>query len=364
LSQYTDYLRQQPALAHLPWERLPAVLEEATDWGLLRPHSEIPDFFLRLQPILPYFLRSRGQMLEHAEGQRAVALAFRQYYEEMSGALDDFLESKDAQERQLGQVLVRLEYENLLTALHLALDAQVSIRKLYKTLSDYLDATKDQRRGLSLGEDAWPRLQAYPEAVLSGPLGDELLLVLDDIASRQLELKQYATAEASYQETLRLLDVQTTLDRETREKGRAGMLHQLGRVAQEQRQWGPAEQYYQQALAIYVEFNDCYNQARILHHLGIVAQMQRQWEQAEQYYQQTLAIWVEFNDRYSQARTYNNLGIVAQMQRQWGQAEQYYQQALPSMSSLITATARPAPCTDWAGWPRSNGSGSRHGTTF
>ena len=135
LSRYTDYLRQQPALAHLPWERLPAVLEEATDWGLLSPHSEFPDFFLRLQPILPYFLRSRGQMPEHAEGQRAVAVAFRQYYEEMSGALDDLLNSKDAQQRQLGQVLVRLEYENLMTALHLALDAQVSILKLYMTLS-------------------------------------------------------------------------------------------------------------------------------------------------------------------------------------------------------------------------------------
>ena len=228
LSQYTDYLRQQPALAHLPWERLPAVLEEATDWGLLSPHPEFPDVFLRLQPILPYFLRSRGQMPEHAEGQRAVAVAFRQYYEEMSGALDDFLNSKDAQQRQLGQVLVRLEYENLMTALHLALDAQVSILKLYMTLSDYLDATKDERRGLALGEAVLPRLQAYPEAALSGPLGAELIGVLDDIAKRQLELKQYATAEASYQETLRLLDAQTTLDRETREKGKAGMLHQLG----------------------------------------------------------------------------------------------------------------------------------------
>ena len=291
LSRYTDYLRQQPALAHLPWERLPAVLEEATDWGLLSPHPEFPDGFLRLQPILPYFLRSRGQMPEHAEGQRAVAVAFRQYYEEMSGALDNLLNSKDAQQRQLGQVLVRLEYENLMTALHLALDAQVSILNLYKTLSDYLDATKDERRGLALGEAVLPRLQAYPEAALSGPLGVELIGVLDDIAKRQLELKQYATAEASYQETLRLLDAQTTLDRETREKGKAGMLHNLGRVAQEQRQWGQAEQYYQQALAIYVEFNDRYSQASTYHQLGMVAQEQRQWEQAEQYYQQALAIY-------------------------------------------------------------------------
>jgi tetratricopeptide (TPR) repeat protein len=257
-----------------------------------------------------------------------VAVAFRQYYEEMSGALDNFLNSKDAQQRQLGQMLVRLEYENLMTALHLALDSQVSILKLYKTLSNYLDATKDERRGLALGEAVLPRLQAYPEAALSGPLGLELIGVLGDIAKRQAELKQYATAEASYQETIRLLNAQTMLDRESREKGKAGMLHNLGRVAQAQRQWGQAEQYYQQALAIYVEFNDRYSQASTYHTLGVVAHEHRQWGQAEQYYQQALAIKIEFNDRYEQASTYHQLGQVAEEQRQLGQAEQYYQQAL------------------------------------
>src|SRR5262245_65301714 len=44
---------------------------------------------------------------------------FRSYYEAMSGALHGLLNSQDTQQRQLGQVLVRLEYENLLTALHL-----------------------------------------------------------------------------------------------------------------------------------------------------------------------------------------------------------------------------------------------------
>jgi hypothetical protein len=67
LPQYTEHLRQQPALAQLPWERVPAVLHEATDWGLLSPHPDAPELFLRLQPVLPYFLRSRGQTVEHAE---------------------------------------------------------------------------------------------------------------------------------------------------------------------------------------------------------------------------------------------------------------------------------------------------------
>jgi hypothetical protein len=156
----------------------------------------------------------------------------------MSDALGALLTSKDAQPRQIGRVLVRLEYENLMMALHLALDAQVSILTFYNRLSDYLDTTKEERRGLALGEAVLPRLQSYPKAALSGPLGVELIGVLDNIASRQFKLKQYAIAEASYQETLHLLDVQTTLDRETREKVKAGILHQLGMVAQERQQWG------------------------------------------------------------------------------------------------------------------------------
>jgi tetratricopeptide (TPR) repeat protein len=255
-------------------------------------------------------------------------VAFRQYYEGMSSALYGFLDSKDAQERQLGQVLVRLEYENLMTALHLALEAHVSILKLYNTLSDYLDVTKDERRGLALGEAVLPRLHAYPEAALSGPLGAELIGVLDDIAKRQLRLKQYAIAEASCQETLRLLDAQMTLGRETRENVKAGILHNLGIVAQAQRQWGWAEQYYQQALAIQAEFNDRYSQASTYHHLGVVAQEQRQWGQAEQYYQQALAIKIEFNDRYEQAGTLHQLGRVAQEQQEWGQARDYFLKGL------------------------------------
>jgi tetratricopeptide (TPR) repeat protein len=334
LPQYTEHLRQQPALAQLPWERLPAVVQEATDWGLLSPHPDAPEAFLRLQPVLPYFLRSRGQTAEHAEVTRAVAVAFRTYYVVMSGTLNAWLSSKDAPERQLGQVLVRLEYENLMTALRLALEDQGSILIPYKVLSDYLDTVKDERRGLALGEMVVHRLQACPEEARSGPLGAELLGVLDNIARRQLGLRQYPAAEASYQEALRLLNAQTALSRDTQAIGRAGMLHQLGIVAQEQRQWAAAEQYLQQALALKIEFNARYEQASTYHNLGIVAQAQQQWATAEQHYRQALAIRIEFNARYEQGRTYYQLGRVAEEQQQWATAEQHYRQALAIYGEL------------------------------
>ena len=99
-------------------------------------------------------------------------------------------------------------------------------------------------------------------------------------------------------------------------------------MAEEQRQWGQAEAHYQQALALFIEFNDRYRQASTYHGLGMVAQAQRQWGQAEAHYQQALAIYSEFNDRYRQAGTYHQLGRVAEEQRQWPQARESFITAL------------------------------------
>lgn len=72
----------------------------------------------------------------------------------------------------------------------------------------------------------------------------------------------------------------------------------MGSVAEEQRRWEQAEQFYQQALQIYGEHNDRYQQASTYHNLGTVAQQQRQWPQAREYFLTALEIGVEFNDLY------------------------------------------------------------------
>ena len=163
---------------------------------------------------------------------------------------------------------------------------------------------------------------------LAGSLGNELIRVTGTIANRQNQLKQYAAAEASYQNILKLVDQLEQIEEKERNGLKGGAFHQLGIVAQKQRQWAQAEQYYQQALQIFIEYNDRYAQASTYHNLGIVAQEQRQWEQAEAYYQQALQIYVEYNDRYKQASTYHQLGRVAEEQRQWEQAREYFLHAL------------------------------------
>jgi tetratricopeptide (TPR) repeat protein len=325
LPQYTAQLKAQPALAHLPFHRWDEVLAEAINWGLLTPDGELP-IYLRVQPIFPYFLRTRWQ--SETSLKVGIELAFQRHYTEIGNALANWFESKEPRERQLGQVLTRFEYENLSTALDFAFTSQSSILQLARVLNSYLNLTQDHQRFAALGELILSKLELYPPNKLSGQSGLEFCGVLGEIGTRQLSMKQYHEATTSYEKALTILEQNKMFDESQKKKFSATFYHNLGIVAQEQRQWAQAEQHYQHALALKIEFNDRDEQANTYHQLGYVAQEQRQWAQAEQHYQHALALYVEFNDRYEQADTYHNLGIVAQEQRQWAQAEQHYQHAL------------------------------------
>jgi len=326
LNDYINKLRQQPILANLPFDRWSEVLREAQNWGLLSPH-EVPGY-LHMQPTLAYFLRNRLNESGQVEVRRAIETAFREHYDELGGMFFQLLGSKEPRERQIGQMLTGLEYENLVTALNLALGVHVSISSFYNALVKYFDATQSQRRGLALYQSALEHFEQYPTEKLTGPLGFDLANLLGTIANWQSDLKQFSTAEASYQKLLKLVQQLMSIDEKDRNVLKAGTYLNLGIVAEGQRQWQQAEQYYQQALQLFTEYNKHYELASTYHQLGRLAQGQRQWQQAEQYYQQALQLKIKYNHRYSQAKTYGQLSTVASEQQQWQQAEQYNQQAL------------------------------------
>jgi tetratricopeptide (TPR) repeat protein len=283
LNNYTDHLKQQSALTSLPFDRWPEVIREAQNWGLLSPDPDIPRF-LRLQPTLTYFLRNRLHESGQAEMKQAVETAFREHYDQVGGMLNRLLRSKEPQEKQVGQLLTRLEYENLVTALNLALEAQViAFYTHYITLFHYLKSIQAERRGLELGEFVVDRLNAYPSEKLTGSMGIALAGTIDTIATQQLNLKHYAAAEASFQKAIQVMQENMQYDSNDSmiKMNIARIYHRLGRVAQEQRQWTLAEQYYQQALQIKIEFNDRPEQADTYQQLGIVAAEQRQWTTAD-----------------------------------------------------------------------------------
>ncbi len=327
LKQYVEQLKQQPALTNLPFERFDEVMKEATNWGLLSPHPEAPEF-LRLQPIFPYFLRSRVDTAAYADMRQAVETAFRQYYDVWSAGMHKLMTSKEAKEKQLGQVAVRFEYENLVTALRYALKEQVSIINIHAALSNYLDVIQGHQQGLELGEMVLAALEKYPTDKLAGKLGAEFVSVIDYIANYQRLLKHYRAAEESYKKALSIWFGNKSYEDEKKKQMSASIYHELGRVMHEQRNWQQAEQYYKKALEIKIEFNDRRGQALSYHNLGDISQEQRQWQQAEEYYKNALEIFIEFNDHYALASTYYQLGVLAQEQQQWQHAEQHYKKAL------------------------------------
>ncbi len=330
IEKYTKYLKAQPALADLRFDMWGEVFKATEAWGLItlykEPGYEVPGY-LRLQPVLPYFLRIR--LNQEPQMRQAIETAFRQIYDVFGYQMSDIMQSKQPDPKQAGQALAMLEYENLITALELDLKAQVSVSGPYSALSRYLDITKDQSRGLELGEKIMAGLEGYPPAILEGQIGFDIVAVMsNEIAERQLKLKKFSEAEASYQKALKLLDCLMNIDEKSKADAKAVIYHNLGRVAQEQIQWNQAEDYYKKAIEIKIELNDRYNQASTYHQLGIVAKGQRQWNQAEDYYKKAIEIYIEFNDRYGQAMPYLSLGVMAQEQRQLKLAEDYYKKAL------------------------------------
>lgn len=93
-------------------------------------------------------------MPEHEEMWKAVETSFRELYNQCGPAMRLLLNSKDPQERQIGQALIRLEYENLTTATRLALDAQVSILGPHNPLADYIDKSRHHNKD-------WSSLKAF-----------------------------------------------------------------------------------------------------------------------------------------------------------------------------------------------------------
>jgi tetratricopeptide (TPR) repeat protein len=326
LAQYIQQLQAQPALVTLPLTQLPVVVQQAIDWGLLAPHPEM-NGYLRIQPTLPYFLKTRLQQSDPALST-AIETAFRQHYKNMGVVLSQAIEDRAADQRRAGLALTQVEYENLSIALRMTLAAHAPISSLYRPLDGYLKATQQVQVGVLLGQNILTELEHRSPAILDDDDRFDRLCVLGDLGDRLRIRHHYIDAEAVYRRSLTLID---SFEQHTdQQKGlwKATAYHQLGYVAYEQRQFEQAEQHYQQALALKIKYSDRHGQASTYHQLGRVAQAQRQFEQAEQHYQKALALKIKYNDRYRQASTYHQLGSVAEEQRQFEQAEQHYQKAL------------------------------------
>jgi tetratricopeptide (TPR) repeat protein len=328
LDGYQKALAEEPALAGLPLAHLSEVLERARSLGLVQ-RDAMGGTLLCPQPALSWFLTHRLAAADQAERRRAIERAYRKLYEEYASALYRLQEAKDDPAApQLAEALIELEYANLGTALRFALDHRASIFNLNRVLSGHVDRLQDHRRGLELGELVLTRLEQLPPEALTGRRGVELVGVIDEIAQRHLLLHQLDRAKVSYTRALAILDGLDGLEPRQAARFRAGILHQLGVVTQQQRRFAEAEAAYKQALEIYIAFDDRHSAASTYHQLGMVAQEQHRLEEAEAAYKQALEIKLAFHDQRSAARTYHQLGSVAQQQGRFDKAKAAYKRAL------------------------------------
>ena len=327
LPNYAQQLQQLEPFADWEFDQFDAAVDEAMRWGLLSPYFDGEDGrLLRIQPVFPYFLKAKLADVDAAV-REGLATGFKNHYRSLAAQYQQMMDSKEPEQRKLGLFFCGLEYENLFSALQTCLARQESF-SIYRCLDTYLNTSNNPAGQLQLGELIKQAKAEYSAEALQGQAGWEFSEACLKLGNAYLKAQQYPLARASYQDALNLLEGVASIELTQKQSAVAVNFHQLGYVAEELREYEQARSHYQQALDIYIEFNDRYSQARTYHQLGYVAQKLREYEQARSHYQQALDIKIEFNDRYGQASTYHQLGRVAEELREYEQARSHYQQAL------------------------------------
>jgi len=295
LKPYTERLKAQPALEHLPFERWGEVIQATQDWGLVRPHREAKGF-LELQPTLPYFLRVRLASEERRAAREAIEIAFHETYEGAGSAIANLLGSKDAGEKAQGLIVAKLEEENLLAALRIALNRRASFLGPTSALIASLDATHASERQLRLMEWILGHKDLYNGELIEGDAGDGFLVTLERKAAVLLKLSRPEDARQTYLKELEMHRLRERLAQRKRLRASAGILHKLAEVARRSHDRADAEKLLSRVLRIRVRLDELPSQAEIFLQLGMLAHEAGNLARAETCHKRALEIFSECGD--------------------------------------------------------------------
>jgi len=315
LDLYGELLGKHEAVKALGALDLEAGLSQAIDVGLATAEARFPGH-IRLQPLFPFFLRTR--LADQPDLAAAAAQAHHDLYQQFGPSLHALLLSRKPDERTTGRALMRIEYANLTSALDHALSFGKPLPPLVEPLEEYLDQTHQ--------EHARQRLLERVIAAIGDPCPKERRSELSGMHNlagvAALARHRLADARAHHEAEL-------ALDEELGDRrSAASAYHQLGRVAQEERHVEEAEAHYKKALEIKFEFDDRHSAAVTYHQLGRITEMQRRFDEAEGHYKEALKIFNEFSDRYETADIYHQLGILADERQDFKESEASYRKAI------------------------------------
>jgi hypothetical protein len=163
LGNYGAELQKLEPFRDYPFEQFDAAVGEAIAWGLLAPMFEDEPRLLSIQPVFPYFLKTKLAQ-QDAPTREALRTGFKQHYLSLAGSYNQLMKSK---ERQLGIFFCKLEYENLYSALQICLEQQDSVA-IFGALDKYFEVVQDIQSALNLAEEVVEAVEHYPEQCNDG----------------------------------------------------------------------------------------------------------------------------------------------------------------------------------------------------
>ena len=328
LEPYLLKLKNEPPLTNMPLQQWGAAIHEAQEKGLLRPHPVDPAY-LAISPAFTVIVRRRLESLAQPEMCCSLDRAFRAIYQTGVRTAYTRFTSNDPAELQANRVFMHLEYDNILTALELALTRRGSINVIYSVLNDFLISSGHHQRGIELGERILAGLDECGDVLTTDGVA-ERVFVICGIAHHQRVLQQYEAADANCRKALVLYSNSPSAASRNNQWAIARLYHELGLVAYEQRRWEPAEEHLQKSLAMMVKMDDRASQANIFDSLGRVAAKLHDWPKASQAYEKARDLYASLGDRQSQAMVCFDLaGAALLCGQRLDEAKQHFHQALP-----------------------------------
>ena len=230
---------------------------------------------------------------------------------------------------ELASFVLRVEEPNLLQQLRLAEQQQdwAYAQAILQALGDVYERWVRKPEFKSLRQRALNQIGLHLAlAKAKGKDAFDFWMYLRGVdANEAIESADLETARVVYQE---ILDELTALNDPSVNDKIAGVYHQLGIVAQEQRWFDEAIAFYHKSLQICEDVGDFYNAAKQYHNLGYIAQEQQRFDEAIAFYHKALQILEDVGDFYKVASVYHNLGALAHKQQRFDDAIAFYNKAL------------------------------------
>jgi tetratricopeptide (TPR) repeat protein len=302
-----------------------AAIQTAINWGLLSPINARNSRLLSIQPVFPYFLQVRLNE-STVKVQEALQDGFKNHYCKLADSYRNLLESNDSSDKKLGILSCKIEYESLYAALQVCIDRHESIN-IYFCLYKYFAVTNDIKSRMIITEEVYESLKSYPSSN-SSQRCDETIIIFDYLANIYGETRKIDKAEIIYKEKINVINNSQHLSEKARKICIANTYRSLAAIALKIHNWNDAYEKLLNALVLYEEFGDRYNQADVYFKLGTILQRSEKWDEAHSNYLLSLEIYAESGNSYDQAAIYHQLGILAEELGELDKAEENYYKSL------------------------------------